>query len=326
MNARPMSAQCLSLSTLPVAWAGLVPATAERTCQTTRAVPTNWAWAVIEMLQHTEVRIEELLEISRLGMVAYKLPDIGEIVPMLQIVPSESNEERLLLIGPELASVLATIISRLRTENGGTIPLSTRYESREHVVGIPLPHIIQHRVGWRWEVPSRCTVIKWLNQTVELAGLVDAANRPLQCTPHDFRRMFATDAVNNGLPRHIAALLLGQKHLDTTRVYTAVFDEELVRSYRSFLDERRAQRPPAEYREPTDEEWTEFQQHFQARKLSLGECDCPYGTPCQHEHACFSELTPVRLQGGPAIQTLSTTRAGAQLSHIDHTQYRSVTG
>ena len=206
---------------------------------------------------------------------------------MLQIVPSKSNEERLLLIGPELASVLATIISRLRTENDGTIPLSTRYDGREHVVGTPLPHIIQHRVGWRWEVPSRCTVIKWLNQTVELAGLVDAANQPLQCTPHDFRRMFATDAVNNGLPIHIAARLLGHKHLDTTQVYTAVFDEELVRSYRRFLDERRAQRPPAEYREPTEEEWTEFQQHFQARKLSLGECGRPYGTPCQHEHACI---------------------------------------
>ncbi len=63
----------------------------------------------------------------------------------------------------------------------------------------------------------------------------------------------------------------------TTEVYTAVFDEELVRSYRSFLDERRAQRPPAEYREPTEEEWTEFQQHFQARKLSLGECGRPFG-------------------------------------------------
>uniref|UniRef100_UPI003F491579 hypothetical protein n=1 Tax=Amycolatopsis sp. CA-293810 TaxID=3239926 RepID=UPI003F491579 len=60
---------------------------------------------------------------------------------------------------------------------------------------------------------------------------------------------------------------------------------------------RRAQRPPAEYREPTDEEWTEFQQHFQARKLSLGECGRPYGAPCQHEHACLSALLLARRIG-----------------------------
>jgi hypothetical protein len=30
--------------------------------------------------------------------VSYTLPDTGEIVPLLQIVPSKSHEERLLLI------------------------------------------------------------------------------------------------------------------------------------------------------------------------------------------------------------------------------------
>ena len=57
------------------------------------------------------------------------------------------------------------------------------------------------------------------------------------------------------------------------------FDEELVRSYRAFLDRRRAVRPEAEYREPTEVEWREFQEHFQLRKLELGECGRPYGTP-----------------------------------------------
>lgn len=75
-----------------------------------------WAWAVIETLRHTGVRNEELTEITHLALISYKLPDTGEIVPMLQIVPSKSNEERLLLVGPELASVLATVITRLRRE------------------------------------------------------------------------------------------------------------------------------------------------------------------------------------------------------------------
>ncbi|WP_329416184.1 site-specific integrase [Nocardia vinacea] len=38
-------------------------------------------------------------------------------------------------------------------------------------------------------------------------------------TPHDFRRLWATDAVSNSLPVHIAAKLLGHKNINTTRTY-----------------------------------------------------------------------------------------------------------
>ena len=55
-----------------------------------------WALAVIETLRQTGIRIEELQEITHLALVSYQLPDTGEVVPLLQIVPSKSNEERLL--------------------------------------------------------------------------------------------------------------------------------------------------------------------------------------------------------------------------------------
>ncbi|WP_217902171.1 site-specific integrase [Rhodococcus sp. OK302] len=42
--------------------------------------------------------------------------------------------------------------------------------------------------------------------------------------PHDFRRLFATDLVNSGLPIHIGAALLGHLDLETTRGYVAVFE------------------------------------------------------------------------------------------------------
>jgi hypothetical protein len=246
-----------------------------------------WAWAIIETLRHTGVRNEELTEITHLALISYELPDTGEIVPMLQIVPSKSNEERLLLISPELASTLATIITRLRMENGGTVPLTSRYDHHERLMGPPLPHLFQRRDGWQWAVPSTNTIQRLLNQTLARTGLVDATGEPLRYTPHDFRRIFATEAVTGGLPVHIVARLLGHTNLNTSQAYMAVFDEELVRSYRAFVDRRRAERPPAEYRDPTDQEWRDFQQHFQARKLELGECGRPYGTPCKHEHACI---------------------------------------
>lgn len=39
-------------------------------------------------------------------------PTPGELAPLLQIVPPRTNEERLLLVMPELASVVAAIINR----------------------------------------------------------------------------------------------------------------------------------------------------------------------------------------------------------------------
>lgn len=106
-----------------------------------------WSWAIIEVLRHTGIRVEELLEITHLALVAYTLPATGEIVPMLQIVPSKNNDERLLLVSPELASVLASIISRLRADNDGALPLTARYDGHEKVTGPPLPHLFQHRTA-----------------------------------------------------------------------------------------------------------------------------------------------------------------------------------
>ena len=99
------------------------------------------------------------------------------------------------------------------------------------------------------------------------ADLRNAAGQPLNYTPHDFRRMFATEAVGGGLPIHIAAKVLGHRSIETTQGYVAVFQDDLIRSYRRFLDQRRALRPPAEYQQPTDEEWADVEQHFGLRKV-----------------------------------------------------------
>ena len=119
------------------------------------------------------------------------------------------------------------------------------------------------------------------------AGITDIDGTPLRFTPHDFRRVFSTETVNSGLPIHIAARLLGHLDLNTTQGYVAVYPAEVIRHYQQFIDQRREQRPGEEYREPTDAEWAEFRDHFSLRKVALGTCHRPYGTPCQHEHACI---------------------------------------
>lgn len=75
-----------------------------------------WTWAAVEVLRHTGVRIEELSELSHHSLIHYTLPATGELVPLLQIAPSKTDTERLLVISPELADVLSTIICRIRDE------------------------------------------------------------------------------------------------------------------------------------------------------------------------------------------------------------------
>lgn len=181
--------------------------------------------------------------------------------------------------------MLARIVARVRAGRDA-IPNCPRWDTHEKVWGPPLPHLIQRLYGGQPQVFDPSTVRAWLNRTAERAGLVDVDGQPVRFTPHDFRRSFTTDVVNAGLPIHIAAAILGHGDLDTTRGYTAVYPDEVIRAYQAFIAHRRRMRPIAEYREPTETEWTEFEQHFALRDVAYGKCERPYGSCCIHEHAC----------------------------------------
>jgi integrase len=244
-----------------------------------------WTWAIVEVLRHTGVRIEELLELTHRGFVAYTLPSTGEVVPLLQIVPSKTDRERLLVVSPELAEVLTAVIARGRGDNE-QLPMVSRYDGTERLHSPPLPFLFQRP----WGLSSHCFTHHYvrvlLDRLVTAANLTATDGTPLRFTPHDFRRIFATEAVGSGLPIHIAAKLLGHQTLATTQIYVAVYDNDVVEHYRAFLTRRRTLRPSEEYREPTDAEWDDFLGHFERRKVELGVCGRAYGTPCQHEHAC----------------------------------------
>jgi hypothetical protein len=98
--------------------------------------------------------------------------------------------------------------------------------------------------------------------------------------------MFATDALRSGLPPHIAAKILGHADLGTTMGYAAIYPEDVVSHHRAFIARRRALRPGEEYRDLSPEEWDQFLNHFELRKVALGVCTRDFGTPCVHEHSC----------------------------------------
>ncbi|MEU0836392.1 site-specific integrase [Streptomyces sp. NPDC005969] len=279
------------------------PATGKRIDLTLEEHRAFWSWAIVEVLRHTGIRVEELTELSHHGLVQYRLPSTGELIPLLHIAPSKTDAERLLVISPELADVLSTIISRVRDANGA-VPLVVSYDNHERVWNPPMPLLFQRHIGVENRPIPAAGIRDMLNDALARTGLTDASNRPLAFSPHDFRRLFITDAIMNGMPPHIAQLVLGHRDINTTMGYKAVYPEEVINGHRAFIARRRTTRPSEEYRTPTDEEWEEFLGHFERRRVALGDCGRAYGTGCVHEHSCLrcSLLRPDPAQRDRIVQ------------------------
>ena len=244
-----------------------------------------WEWAVVEVLRHTGVRIEELLELTHLSIRQYQRPN-GEVIALLVIAPSKTDRERVIPMSAELFATIAAIVRR-QAQDGRPVPLVQRYDHHERRMSDPMPFLFQRKTGAVARVISPATVQRMLRRRCTELAEHHPGFRTAGFTPHDFRRLLATDLVNNGLPIHIGAALLGHLNLQTTRGYVAVFNEDVVRHYQEFLGRRRQVRSADEYRPVTGAEWAGFEEHFDRRKVELGGCARPYGTPCQHEHACL---------------------------------------
>ncbi|MET7727342.1 site-specific integrase [Streptomyces mirabilis] len=245
-----------------------------------------WAWAIVEVLRHTGMRIEEALELTHHSFVAYQLPTTGEIVPMLQVAPSKLDQERLLLVSPELGEVLTAVIHRVR-RGQAAMPLVSAYDTLERLSSAPMPFLFQRRYGPENRAIPRNYIYTCLGDALVASGRTGPGDMPLRYTPHDFRRIFVTDALRTGLPPHIAARICGHRTVDTTLGYAAIYPEDVINHHRAFIARRRSLRPGEEYREPTAQEWQDFLAHFELRKVALGTCARDFGTPCVHEHACI---------------------------------------
>ena len=262
------------------------PATGKRRDLTGEEDRAFWTWAAVETLHHTGIRIEELTELSHHSLIQYTLPGSGELVPLLQIAPSKTDTERLLVISPELADVLAAVITRTRGRDGA-LGCVAAYDPHERVWNPPMPLLFQRRTGIEHRAIPAATIREWISGALNGAEVTDAAGQPLRFTPHDFRRLFITDAVLHGMPPHIAQLVAGHRDINTTMGYKAIYPDEVINGHRAFIARRRELRPSGEYRVPTEQEWEQFLGHFERRKLALGTCGRSYATPCIHEHACL---------------------------------------
>jgi len=99
--------------------------------------------------------------------------------------------------------------------------------------------------------------------------------------------------------------------------------DDIIRSHRAFIENRRGLRPSDEYRDVTAEEWDEFEEHFAKRKIAIGDCMRAYGTNCVHEHAC--EQCKLARPDAGAEPRLQRTRHGL-IEQLDEARQRGWLG
>src|SRR5258705_13581302 len=129
-----------------------------------------------------------------------RLPTSGESVPLLHIVPPKPDEERLLVVSPELADVLATVIRGIG-EPDGPVPLVAVYDRYECVWRPPSPVLFQRRFPSEIRAVSDSSLRTMLNSPPVHTGLKEpAGGQPPHHSPHHFPPIFITDAVMNRLP------------------------------------------------------------------------------------------------------------------------------
>ncbi|MET9438064.1 hypothetical protein [Streptomyces sp. NPDC006551] len=72
--------------------------------------------------RHTGIRIEEMLKLTHHSFIAYTLPTTGEVVPTLQVAPSKTDAERLLLVSHTTCSNRPGARPCRSCSNAGTTP------------------------------------------------------------------------------------------------------------------------------------------------------------------------------------------------------------
>lgn len=245
-----------------------------------------WDWALVELFVQSGVRIEEALELSALDVLRRRLPD-GRAYYLLHIKPSKHDRARLLPIGDGLGHVLAQIVAHVRAFYGtDSVPAIETWDFHENRLRPRAPYLIQGAGQPRGMAPT--TVRERLKRISLAAGARRADGEPLYLKPHDGRRMFASEHLNNNTPVHVIAALLGHADLDTVMVYAKLYPTTLVEEYRkavrgSFL----AAHGPESLRNPSAEEWAELAASCEMRDMGTHLCALPTGDHCPRGLVCL---------------------------------------
>src|SRR5207237_340541 len=120
------------------------------------------------------------------------------------------------------------------------------------------------------------------------AGARRSNGSPLVLLPHDCRRVFASEHLNNNTPVHIIQALLGHASPDTVMIYAKLYPSQLIEEYRKTVRGLyNAYYGEDGLKNPTTEEWAAFTASCNLRDMGTHLCALPTGEHCPKGLICL---------------------------------------
>ncbi|HYN73684.1 MAG TPA: site-specific integrase [Nakamurella sp.] len=245
-----------------------------------------WDWALLELLLTTGLRVEEAAQLTTLDVLKRQLAD-GQIYYLLHIKPSKFDRARVIPIGDGLGRVIAEMISHVKAFYGtAMVPACDRRDATSKTDLPRAPYLLQG-----FHHPSAVSIQQIRQRLQHLsvaAGARHADGSPLRLGPHDCRRIFATEHLNNDTPVHVIAALLGHAGLDTVMIYAKLYPDTLVEGYRTAMRGLYNDTyQPDQLRQPTVEEVAAFTASCNLRDMGTHVCALPTGEHCSRGLVCL---------------------------------------
>jgi integrase len=261
--------------------------TAACTRATARAENTAfWDWALLELLVQSGLRIEEACNLTVFDILRRRDGE-GRTYFLMHVAPSKFDRARLIPIGDALGKVLSEIIRRVKRFYGlDHVPPVDNFDIHERKPLPRAPYLLQGRT--RPNMIGRTTMREMLAGLSRRAGAQTHDGQPLIVAPHDCRRVFASEHLNNGMPPHVLRELLGHERLDTVMIYAKLYPGALVEAYRRHVrGVYQSVHGPEVLKAPTIEEWDAFARSCDMRDMGTHLCALPAGEHCPRGLVCL---------------------------------------
>ena len=249
-------------------------------------VDTFWDWALLELLVQSGLRIEEASELTTLDILKRKMPD-SRIYYLLHTKPSKFDRARVIPIGDGLGRVLAEIIRYVkRFYSSKSVPVCDHWDLLEKRPRPPAPYLIQ---GIRHPSTAGIQTIRSRIREISIAAEACRSDgSPLVLLPHDCRRVFASEHLNNNTPVHVIQALLGHASPDTVMIYAKLYPSQLIEEYRKTVRSLyNAYYSEDGLKNPTAEEWAAFAASCNLRDMGTHLCALPTGEHCPKGLICL---------------------------------------
>ena len=138
--------------------------------------------------------------------------------------------------------------------------------------------------------------------------------------PHDCRRLFASELLNNNIPVHVIEALLGHAGPDTVMVYAKLYPATLVEEYRKAVRAAYADfHGPDSLRAPTRQEWRRVRAQLSTARHGHAPVRAADRRHCPRPGLPRLQPRPAQTQRGPGLPSGCSAATNKRSSRADRT-------